>query len=194
MRLWIVGAIGIGLLGIAPAATEAQTEPTISSATHVTGRLVTMRYDDADETGGTADSFGHMRSLVQIQRVAWSDPRLPSQKRTVINIDGYMLESREGVLPFTGSHRLEGPTGSWSGTQQGVLHANGSFWQDVLVGEGAYRGLYAVLDGRMEFSGDGTGVTVWEGYIFEGGMPPMPDPVPAGSLDRQERPTCERCA
>jgi hypothetical protein len=39
---------------------------------------------------------------------------------------------------------------------------------DVYVGEGAYEGLTAVLQCTSESC---------EGQIFEGGLPPMPDPV-----------------
>jgi hypothetical protein len=176
-----------------PAPLAVAAGPDVASVTHVTGRLISTRYDDAGTIVATATGSQQRRGLVQVQRVAWSDPRLPSHMRTVLNIDGYMLESREGVLPFRGSLRLEGLTGWWSGTQRGVLHADGCFWQDLLIGEGAYRGLFAVLDGRMEFDAGGAGVTVWEGYIFEGTEPPKPDPLPYEGVDKRLVVACTVC-
>jgi hypothetical protein len=188
VRTWLrclVGSLAVVLAAGTATAAATPSEGQVASAIHVTGRLISVRYDHADEARAAAGEGQHMRGLLQVQDIAWSDPRLPSQMLTRINIDGYFLEDSEGVLPFTGTHRLDGRTGSWSGTQHGVLYADGCDWQDVLVGEGAYHGLFAVLVGRMVVDATGVGRTEWEGYIFEGEPPPLPETLPVGSLDRR---------
>lgn len=49
--------------------------------------------------------------------------------------------------------------------------------QYVLEGDGAYGGLYAILDRRDATLPDDTAQRTFDGFIVEGELTPMPDPA-----------------
>ena len=140
----------------------------------VTGKLVDQQLDDEQAESWSEGDIRHSRGLRERQVVEWSDPRLPAIKNTVFNYIQYPHPTRVAAV-FEGSHLLEDEDGSWAGTSTGVSYPDGSIeGQDVLVGRGAYEGLYAVLHACAEIApGDG-GTTVWRGMIFTGSAPPAP--------------------
>ena len=79
----------------------------------------------------------------------------------------------EGYVPtWNATHRLDGPEGAWSGTERGLFLPDGErVGLLVLTGEGANEGLSAVLVTSMGSSWR----DMFEGYIYEGGLPPMPE-------------------
>jgi len=86
---------------------------------------------------------------------------------------------------FSRAVRLDGPDGSWAGTARGVAGADGTTQlQYALTGEGAYEGLSAL------FAQDNSGwpTVRFDGWIFEGDLPTMPDPVePPAELGAMEQ-------
>jgi len=116
----------------------------------------------------------------------WSDPRLPSRMLYQHSSDGGFATHPDGSVMAVGIAavvRLEGPDGSWSGTDR-VLHwlvvpESGDEYQEtwtelmVLDGEGGYEGLSATF--RSAERGEGPGP--YEGFIFEAELPQMPDPI-----------------
>ena len=80
-----------------------------------------------------------------------------------------------------GNIRLEGDDGVWTGVEYGL----GEETPEALIlqprlmlltGEGAYEGLSAMLQRQYEVITTGSN-PVFEGYIFEGALPPMPEPL-----------------
>jgi len=173
-------ALLVGLSGTA-LAQEAAKSPQV---THVTGTLIAEETDDSEEEwwedvdtteGRPTNVVGHLRGLRSVQTIEWSDPRLPSEKVTETNFDMFRI-GVPSEMPFTGSHLLVGPDGYWTGTGTGFCGTdNTCHGLDVLTGHGAYDGLYATLLATT-FRG-----TEWDGLIFEGEMPPMPDPLEPSS-------------
>ena len=143
----------------------------------VTGRLIEQEIHGDEVDVRIEGDIRHGRGLRERQVIEWSDPRLPAIKSTVLNYVEYGLEHAH-VAVFTGAHLLEDDNGSWIGTTTGVAYADGSIdGQDILVGRGAYEGLYAVIHGRAESAPAQGGVTMWRGMIVAGSPPPTPPPL-----------------
>ena len=181
LRLSLTGAVMLLLLGSLSAVAIAQSGQQGGPVTFVSGQLLSVSTDDSDEDWSVEDTVGHARGFKVTEVYEWSDPRLPADKVTTINMDMYAIgQSRETV--FTAATILEGPDGYWTGSGTGFLDPDGVYrGAEVLSGHGAYDGLSAIitftdLDEAMPGTGDGA-----EGFIFEGEMPPMPEPIdPAG--------------
>jgi hypothetical protein len=85
----------------------------------------------------------------------------------VLDLTTYPYEGGRLMVTRT-SIGMDGAEGSWVGTGVGLSRPDGSsLGQDVLVGEGAYEGLSAVLNCGTDIGCDG--------YIFEGETLPMPE-------------------
>jgi hypothetical protein len=99
-------------------------------------------------------------------------PRLPSDVLNVLNFDMHHIGHFQD-LPVTGAVLLQGSDGSWRGSLTGfcdpqeICHV-----MEILTGHGAYEGLFATILG-----GGDTAQFRYEGMIFEGEMPPMPEAV-----------------
>jgi hypothetical protein len=170
LRLSLAGTVILVLLGGLGAVVLAQEEADGSLVTHVTGTIVDTSYDAStgELTSGPGD-VNHMRGATYIETNEWSDPRLPAEKKMVLDFTTYPYEGGRLMITRT-SIRMDGAEGSWVGTGVGLSRPDGSSQgQDVLVGEGAYEGLFAVLN-----CGNETGC---DGFIFEGEMPAQPEPV-----------------
>jgi hypothetical protein len=140
----------------------------------VTGTLIEQSIDDAELDERLDGDVHHGSGHRERQVIEWSDARLPAVKLSTFNYVEY--DERSGsTAVFTGSHLLEGMEGSWSGSSTGVFFADGSIeGYDLLVGQGAYAGLYAVLFSRASSSPNDGGVTTWRGVICTGSPPPAP--------------------
>ena len=181
VQMSLVGTVVLALLGAMGGAALAQDEPAAIeevgrpdeeapvTATHVTSTPIDHASDDSgvelwtDERG-----VEHFHGFRAFSTDEWSDPRLPSDSAMVENFDIYRTDDGTQVVGMS-AIRLDGPNGSWTGTATSLYSLPDGTGSGVMVltGEGAYEGLFAVL------MGDPSGM---DGYIFEGEMPPMPDP------------------
>ncbi len=120
------------------------------------------------EEGWEEDGLYYSRGTVGEWTVEWSDPRLPPKMWHRIDFEGYGGDEPDGgVTPYATSVLLQGDDGSWAGTGRGVGYDDG-FVQTVLVGEGAYEGLYAILDRTDSILPDGSAHRDFVGFIFGG--------------------------
>ena len=150
------------------------------TATHVTGEAISDRTISQGvwtELAGSDQS----RDAVFEHDVEWSDPRLPSLMRINENLNIYYPAEDGGAWSWVGSIRLEGDQGAWTGMEYGLgTDSNeGIVVQPrmmLLTGEGAYEGLSAMIQHQYEVVTTASR-PVFEGYILEGELPPMPDPV-----------------
>ena len=188
MRLSLAGTVILGLLGGLGCAVMAQGEDGAKpvTITPVTGTIIGSLFDDSDEEDSVdADGLGHGRGARLKETFRWDDERLPPVKWSVLDFDMYPNEGTGKVWVMSSTIRLDGPDGYWTGTGQwfgpvdsipegAAVYTGG---QDVLVGHGAYEGLMAVMGCDR--------TTVCSGYIFEGELPPLPEPVepPAASQE-----------
>jgi hypothetical protein len=172
-RLALAGAVILVLLGETSGVVLAQDEPVVvaTSATHVTGTASDKNWDASE----AEYSFGwrgvdQLRGMRFHETWEWSDERLPADKTGICNQYGHPLNDSEEVYASACAYRLDGAEGSWSGTSTGYFEviSGSGFTLDVYVGEGAYEGLTLVLQ---------CGLTTCDGYILEGDLPTMPDPV-----------------
>jgi hypothetical protein len=121
-----------------------------------------------------------VRGAVYEHVVEWSDPRLPHLLRFSENYDVYLAGDDPGaVISVVSSVRLEGPEGWWTGFEYGLIEESEAERMStrliVLGGAGAFEGLSAMLT----HGGTDYARPVFEGYIFEGEMTPMPDALEA---------------
>lgn len=156
--------------------------------TRVTGAIVESSFvDESTATWWTEDGVSHARGARLEHTFQWSDPRLPALQVTILDADIYEVPDSGQLWATSGSLSLEGAAGSWSGTMSGAIRPDGStFWQEVLVGAGAYEGFFAMLDcDRPSDTTASVVVATCEGFILEG----EPPPTPAGAGSGQVEPT-----
>jgi|GEM_PF-2601417 len=197
LRLCLAGMVIITLLGGLSVTVVAEDDGTSPSATHVTGtQLSTSRVSEPEEW---EDGDVHYWRGVQTERtVEWSDPRLPSRFLYDSNANWHALGDGS-VGAFAVAVRLVGEDGDWAGTEYALMAPESSVGLYVLTGSGAYEGLWAMLEGSLVVDADGNPVidadnqvtSIYDGYIFESEMPPMPDPIgsplsPAAVADVEE--------
>ena len=158
------------LWGTGDVAVAQDEAASVLPATRVTGTIVDTFYDDSSaQVEFAPGDVHHVTGATYIETNEWSDPRLPTEKKMVLDFTTYPFEGDRLMVTRT-SIRLDDSDGSWVGSGVGLSYPSGSQGQDVLVGEGAYAGLFAVLNCGSEAG--------CEGFIFEGEMPPVPEPVP----------------
>ena len=122
-----------------------------------------------------------MRGNVFEHDIEWSDPRLPSLMRLRENVNTHFIGDDRVAWFWVGAVRLEGDHGAWTGAEYGLGEESrvGFTLQPrmmLLSGEGAYEGLSAMLQRQHEVITSASR-PVFEGYIFEGELPPMPEPL-----------------
>ncbi len=189
LRMSLVGTVILGLLASLSLAVVAQDEEP-APFTFVTGTIVEQfGYTEGarvgeDEMGpGTheqreEDGVLYERGVIIEQEVDWSDPRLPTTHWLRLDLAIHGMDERDGLVMTVGtSHLLEGAEGSWRGTGRVIEDADGRLSQYVLSGEGDYESLYALLQGTPGMDAHGPLDYSYEGFIFEGQLPPFPDPV-----------------
>lgn len=177
MRLSLVGVVTLvllaGVTGIASA--QAAEEPTWAHVTgQDTGEWVELEPAGPSSWDGSVEYQGVSRFIMPME---WSDPRLGEamdiREQAVVHT-GDPASWEDDMYVFSRAVRLDGPDGSWAGTARGVAGADGTTQLHyALTGEGAYEGLSAM------FAQDNSGwpTVRFDGWIFEGDLPPMPDPV-----------------
>jgi hypothetical protein len=160
-------------------------DPSPSRAARVSMGLCDVREGEEVWTeAGTARQFSRP-SIVAT--VCGGDPRIRGTLSWTV--EGRYFESDEGDFWVAASAmRIDNEAGAWVGTAD---HLGGDLWADewssgqaVLVGEGAYEGLTALLAGQvfadrrpMVFLSFRPKWSDVEGVIFPGGLPPVPDLV-----------------
>jgi hypothetical protein len=183
MRTKSMAAMALVLLLGASVGVSAQMNTEEIPATFVTGT--------AGEGGTATESEG---TVVYEQVVDWSDPRLPSALR--VNATWYVygdvpaaLEDQEPeviddylVMVTEMNVLLDGSEGSWRGTGRAIEQGVGPdpdrhYSSYVLTGEGAYEGMHALLRGEPGHDANGPWDERYEGWIIEGEVPPLPDPI-----------------
>lgn len=190
LRPALAGLLILALLGGPSAAATAQeaSEEDVG-ATHVMGTMTTARTVEAPTiTMDMPHNTG--RGAVYEHEIDWSDPRLPSLMRSAENWEYYYVGDLDGAISIVRTVRLEGPEGAWTGTEYALLKEDGEelgdeghypgTWLMLLTGEGTYAGLSAMLT-RTYADYPPAGDEAWvgatfEGYIFEGGLAPAPEP------------------
>ncbi len=178
LRLSLVGTVIVVLLGGLGGAVLAQDDGASGSGyTLISGTTTAEQWHADAEQSWEEDGVLYSRGMVGEWTVWWSDPRLPSKMWHRLDYEGYGTdESDGGVTPYATSVLLMDDQGSWVGTGRGVGYDEG-FVQTVLVGEGAYDGLYAIIDRHDTVLSNGHPMRQFVGFIFEGELTPMPDPV-----------------
>ena len=168
LRLSLAGTAILALLGGVGGAVLAQDdgsappEPVV-----VTG---TFASEEFQSSVGWTEEGGIYRWEGPWWILTWeaSDPRLIGQGTKISNLSG--SESTEiGIGAST--YVLDGPDGRWVGSGYTYGAPTGGVDLLVLHGEGAYDGLTSVL------SIDWSDVATFEGVIFPGEAPEIPEPI-----------------
>ena len=162
--------------GAAPAPAEA---PTGVTWTHVTGQN-TEDWVEVETPGASRldGSVEYMDVGEYIMPIEWSDSRLPAdmhvREGTVLH-QGDLEDWSDDLWVFARAVRLDGPDGAWTGTARGVAANDLNTTQLLyeLTGEGEYEGLSAVL----AQDNSAWPKVQFDGWIFEGDLPTMPQPV-----------------
>ena len=175
---WVAVAAMALVFGSA-GAVAAQTNTEAIPAAVVTGTVV----DDS-----TTEDEGR---VTWEQTVEWSDPRLPPTLRaeaawyvygdvgTVVERHDEGLSEEEAfagvdlVMVAEMNVLLDGPDGDWRGTGRGI-EADDRYSYYVLEGDGAYEGMHALLRCPPGHDANGPWDELYEGWIIESGLPPLP--------------------
>lgn len=178
LRLSLVGMASFSLLSALATTVWAQepaTSPTLvlGTVTQSWGFSAGTGYSGHQETIEDGVIVG--RGAVEHQEVAWSDPRLPSPHWIRMDYDIRQVDEPDGVMTVTSSHLLIGEEGSWRGNGRAVETADGRWSTYEFTGEGAYEGLYALLQGTPGVDAHGPWDQSYVGFIFEGTLPAFPE-------------------
>ena len=138
-------------------------------------------------SGRTRVPLHYARNFKLLESVECSDPRLPSDVLNDLNYDMHVIDHFQD-LPVTGAVLLPGPDGHWTGSLTGFCDPQETCHvMETLTGHGAYESLFAtILGGDAEAGAENR----YEGKIFEGEMPPMPEP--AAAVRRADDPRHQR--
>jgi hypothetical protein len=178
LRLSLAGAASLALLAGLGVVVVAQDDGASDPGyTLVSGTTTAEQWHADAEQSWEEDGVLHSRDTVGEWTVEWSDRRLPSKMWHRIDYEGYGTDEPDGgVTPYATSVLLVDDQGSWVGTGRGVGYGKG-FVQMVLVGQDAYEGLYAIIDRHGTVLPNEHPMRLFEGFIFEGELTPMPDAV-----------------
>lgn len=177
LRPWLAGAVTLVLLGALGSTTVAQGQQ--GTATHVRG----VSPGGQTMAEGTQDGVTYrVRGAIYEHAIEWSDSRLPTLMRIAENVDVHLTSDGLGAaISVAGTVRLEDARGSWTGVEYGLLEqldtGDAATRLVVLEGAGAYAGLSAILTKTYEDADYGK--PIFDGYIFDGEMTPMPDALAA---------------
>ena len=179
-KAYLAGVVTLLLLGTLGHGVMAQDQQ--GTATHVSGR---SPGGSVVSEGSQDDGIFGVRGAVYEHAIEWSDPRLPTLMRVSENVDWHPIREGNGAaITVVSTVRLEGSEGAWTGFEYGLIEELGPDGTVtrlmVLDGEGAYDGLSVVLTRSYEDADYGK--PIFDGYIFDGEMTPMPDPLEAFEL------------
>jgi hypothetical protein len=133
-----------------------------------TDKRVDVPLPDGEMTVLQSRGFTYRQSLTSV-----SDPRLEGTLYSAWDQDQYILPGAAEWTIATFTDRIENDEGAWQGSVVMLsVPDETSSVQMVMVGEGAYEGLTAIV-AREDFWGGGCAV---RGYIIDGGIPAPPVP------------------
>jgi hypothetical protein len=181
MRTLCVSLITVALLAGLPVGVAPQSEEKAPTFTFVTGKVIEDNSPEEDwEETWWDGSVGHVLAWRVERSIEWSDPRLPAEMVSRLNYDFYPV-GPDLLQPMAETYRLDGPDGAWTGTGRGfAMNATQQDWMVSLSGEGAYEGLSAMLVReivRADPDSDENDHEWFSGYVFEGDLPSMPNPI-----------------
>jgi len=176
-------AAAVALLGVMVARgpfadQELESPAPINSEPGAIARYVGTPRALSQHDEGTIDVLD-WGSSIQDERVSgefeMDDPRVSGISHCSAN--AFVTDRGAGWFR-THSCRLFDDEGSWRSTSHGYMAPGngGIHYQDRLVGEGAYDGLFAIQ--RCDMLAQ-TAIFECEGVIFQGGFPDMPAEAPA---------------
>jgi hypothetical protein len=183
-RTALGAALIAALLVVPPVAALGESDEAASS-THVTGTAIEQTGFERNgvvvsQTGAMTREEGH----VYMQRMEWSDPRLPAEHWIRMDLAIYDEGPEDGVMTVQTSHLLTDDTGTWRGTGRALETEDDRYSYYELSGEGAYAGLSALLRGKPSVDAHGPWDLEYEGWIFEGQLAPFPPPAEPVSGER----------
>lgn len=165
LRLSLVGTVTLTLFTLTASVT-AQSEA-VPEVTAVTGQRLTLCLDQSH----VAHVVDGWQGLIARETYAWSDPRLPVDMRSTLNLTADRV--------ITGATVLDGPDGTWTGTWEAFSSDDGSGQGMLrLTGSGDYEGLIAFLHAYTDDE-DCVECLRYDGLIVQAEMPPMPAEPPA---------------
>jgi hypothetical protein len=178
LRVSLAGVVTLVLLAGVTAIALAQ-DPEKATWTHVTGQNTAEWVELGTEGESRLDGSVEYQGVNEfIMPIEWSDPRLPADmhvREQIVLHTGDPASWEDDMWVFARAVRLDGPHGAWVGTARGVSDSVAVATELLyeLTGEGEYEGLSAV------FAQDNS---TWpdprfDGWIFEGDLPTMPEPV-----------------
>ena len=176
LRLSLAVTVMLALLGGLSGVALAQSEGDGLRVTQFTGTVTDENWHVEGAEDWEEDGVYYSRGTVAEWSIDWTDPRLPPKMWHRIDFEEYLPSTPDSAVPYATSVVLLGEVGSWTGTGRGVGYDEG-FVQVVLTGDGEYEGLYAILDRKDATLTDGTVQRTFDGFIVEGELTPMPDPV-----------------
>jgi len=179
----VVAIVGINLFSspqrvAAPAAPSPtpSAEPSASSAGPGEPLVVTARIPGGGpdigkttrtEVGGRVERRGTIYDLT----ITASDPRLQGDLTMSVDQDEYPgAQGPESFVFGAATLRIETADGAWQGSGTSFAVADAQSCSMVLVGEGAYSGLYAALDVLDAVTGNGD----IDGVVFPAPPPSAP--------------------
>ena len=172
-----ISILAVGLLAGSAVGVAAQDDETdVSTPAYVTWEVTGDPINVID--GAFDEEAAEMRGLtVQGAPVEASDPRMSGLYYYVINGNGQKLNTPDFAIVESRSMRMENDGGAWTGTTTYVEAGSGSDGPPamvaeagILIGEGGYEGLIAVIHGDY-VEADGQG----EAVILERSVPPIPE-------------------
>ena len=176
LRVTLAGTVVLALLGGLGSVALAQEDAETAKVTPFTGTRLDAVWDTTDAEWWEEDGIGHSRGMRGTETIEWSDPRLPSEMHVGMNFDEYGPGEFQATA-VSGTTLLEGPDGYWSGEFTVYCDDRGCHGMNTITGHEAYEGLLAVFRAYDDIEGPEEGEWVYEGLIFEGEMPPRPEPV-----------------
>jgi hypothetical protein len=171
-----ISILALGLLagsavGVAAQDEEATTEPNTPAI--VSGSMLGVGEPTQEPVDTVVDGVTQGRgSVIEGERIEADDPRLTGSATTSVNGDVRSVGDSVAFL-LSISMRIENDEGSWSGLCDSLLIADGrpDPFACLFSGEGAYDGLSAYL----VFENPEQPPFPFQGLIFEGNLPPMPE-------------------
>lgn len=171
LRLSLVGAVILMLIGSVGGTTLGQAEDgqTTASGPFSASTVDYLAVDDMNWVPGPP--YGHLDDWGLVLDVDASDPRFSGTWTMVQNGHGFGEPgTAESFSVYTGRARLENDGGTWTGTIENFRSEAYERMRLVVEGEGGYAGYAAIIDQAEEFG-------EFQGIVFEGGLPTMPDPI-----------------
>lgn len=173
-----ISILALGLLAGSAVGVAAQEDETdVSTPAYVTWEVTGDAINVID--GAFDEEAAEMRGLtVQGVPIEASDPRMSGLYYYVVNGNGQKLSTPDYGIVESRSWRMENDGGAWTGTTTWVQVGSGSDGPQamtaeagILIGEGGYEGLIAVIDSDYDPGRAPKG----EAVILERSVPPFPE-------------------